>query len=265
MNQAAFAVVVVALCGFLHAGEPPTKDAILKRFADEFVMLTPGKGKFPASFQMGSTADASEQPIRTVTMKPYAICKYETTQELYEAVMGRNPARWKGRRNSVELVGWQDANDFCTKVTTLLRDAKLAGAKERIRLPTEAEWEYACRAGTTTEWSFGDDVKNLPEHAWFKENSKGNDPPVGAKAANPWGLYDMHGYNWEWCQDDWAGDYKDAPTDGSARRVDGAKDKVIRGGAWPTPANTTRSAHRGHVPAETSDDTIGFRCVKVAD
>ena len=132
-------------------------------------------------------------------------------------------------------------------------------------MPSEAEWEYACRAGTTTAWSFGDDVAMLGKHAWFKENSAGNDPPVGKKAPNPWGLYDMHGYNWEWCQDDWAADYKDAPTDGSARSVDGAKDKVIRGGAWPTPADTTKSAYRTHAAADRRDDTIGFRCVKSAD
>src|SRR4051794_14633037 len=135
MIQRTTFMFVLAICGTQF--DPPP---ILKRFADEFVTLTPGEGKFPPSFQMGSTAEASEQPVRTVKMKPFAICKYETTQELYEAVMGANPSKWKGRRNSVELVSWQDANEFCAKVTTLLRDRKWLAVKERIRLPSEAEW-----------------------------------------------------------------------------------------------------------------------------
>jgi formylglycine-generating enzyme required for sulfatase activity len=242
----------------------PRKDEILKRFADEFVTLTPGQGRYPASFRMGSTTDSSEQPVHTVKFgSSFAINKYEVTQELYQVVVGVNPAKWKGPRNSVEVVSWQEANDFCAKVTGLLRAAKHLSEKERIRLPSEAEWEYACRAGTDTAWSFGDDLAKLTDYAWYKENSKGHDPPVGEKKVNPWGLYDMHGYNWEWCADDWAADYKDAPADGTPYRANAKADKVIRGGAWPTAANTTRSAYRGHVPADRRDDTIGFRCVRV--
>src|SRR5206468_755631 len=155
-----------------------------------------------------------------------------------------------------------EANEFCARVSKLLHAARLIGTEETVRLPSEAEWEYACRAGTETAWSFGDEVGPLTHYAWFKENSKGHDPPVGMKKANPWGLYDMHGYNWEWCADDWAPDYRGAPTDGRPRRVAEATDKVVRGGAWPTAADTTRSAFRHHVPADRRDDTIGFRCVK---
>ena len=100
-----------------------------------------------------------------------------------------------------------------------------------IRLPTEAEWEYACRAGTTTAYSFGDDVKQLGDYAWFKGNAKGNDPPVGKKKPNPWGLYDMHGYIWEWCADAWHPSYEGAPSNGSAWDAADAKERVIRGGA----------------------------------
>jgi formylglycine-generating enzyme required for sulfatase activity len=241
----------------------PRKEEILKTFADEFVMLTPGQGKYAASFVMGSKTSAAEEPAHRVTFAhAFAMGKYEVTQELYQVVVGTNPAKWKGPRNSVEMISWQEANDFCVRVTKLLRAAKSIGDDETIRLPSEAEWEYACRAGTETAWSFGDDVAQLTHYAWFKENSKGHDPPVGMKKSNPWGFYDMHGYNWEWCADDWAPDYQGAPADGRARRVDGATEKVIRGGAWPTAANTTRSAYRQHVPAERRDDTIGFRCVK---
>ena len=241
----------------------PRKAEILKQFADEFAPLTPGAGKFPASFTMGSKHSPAEQPTRTVTFKySFAIAKYEVTQELYQVVIGTNPAKFKGPRNSIEMTSWHEANAFCVKATELLRAAKHIGEKETIRLPSEAEWEYACRAGTDTAWSFGDDVKDLGLYCWYKDNSKGHDPPVGEKKANPWGLYDMHGYNWEWCADDWAADYKSTLSDGSANREKDAKDRAVRGGAWPTAAETTRSAHRHHVAADHRDDTIGFRCVK---
>ena len=190
------------------------------------------------------------------------MAKYEVTQELYHVVMGKNTAKFQGPRNGMDQVNWHEANEFCAKATKMLRDAKLIEAKERIRLPSEAEWEYCCRAGTTTAWSFGDDVTELGKYSWFKDNSAKEDPPVGKKAPNPWGLYDMHGYVWEWCADGWHPDYKDAPTDGSARGAGESKDRVIRGGAYPDPAEKLRSAYRHHVPAETRSGAIGFRCVK---
>src|SRR5439155_24293449 len=132
------------------------------------------------------------------------------------------PAKWKGPRNSVEMVNWHEANDFCAKVALQLRRLKLLDADEEIRLPSEAEWEYACRAGTTTDYSFGDKVEDLGKYSWYKPNSPGNDRPVGKKLPNDWGLFDMHGYVWEWCADSVHPDYKNAPADGSA---------------WTTPEN----------------------------
>src|SRR5262245_37223123 len=142
------------------------KDRILKRFVEEFVPLTPGEGKYPASFRMGSDGDLpdSEKPAHEVNLRrPFAMAKYEVTQELYEAVMGKNPSRWKGPRNSVEMVNWEEANDFCRMATAELRKRKLLAEDEQVRLPTEAEWEYACRAGTKTRYSFGDDANALGE------------------------------------------------------------------------------------------------------
>lgn len=269
MKSIAFALAACAAAVSLTAAAPekfdpfPRKKEILKLFVEEFVPLTPGKGPHPQSFRMGSTDAADQQPVHEVTLgKPFAVAKNEVTQELYQVVIGINPSKWKGPRNAVELTTWHDAVAFCDKVTALLREEKLIGATEKIRLPSEAEWEYACRAGTKTAWSFGDDLNDLTQYCWYNGNSKGFDPPVGQKKANPWGLFDMHGYNWEWVQDDYAADYAKTPRDGTAFVGAAGSDKVIRGGAWSAPANASRSAHRFHAKAAQKDDTLGFRCVK---
>ena len=243
-------------------------DRVLKLFVAEFVTLKPGEGKFPASYSMGSAdtaAPASEQPVVLVTFKrPFAVAKYEVTQELWNLVTGKNPSKWKGSRNSAEMLSWDEADGFCIKVTALLQHRKLLDKNEVIRLPSEAEWEYACRAGTTTRYSFGDDVVDLGAHAWFRDNSRGHDPPVGRKKPNPWGLYDMHGYIWEWCADAWSDDHKGASTSGKPRVYKDAKERVIRGGSWADSADEARSAYRGKAARGEKSDRIGFRCVKAA-
>jgi formylglycine-generating enzyme required for sulfatase activity len=170
------------------------------------------------------------------------VAKYEVTQELWEKVMGSNPSKWKGRRNSVEMLSFAEAVEFCAKATALLREAKLIEAAQEVRLPTEAEWEVFAKAGTSTAWSFGDDVKDLDAHAWHTGNAAGNDPPVGAKKPNPWGLYDVHGYLWEWC----------STADGGA---------VLRGGSWKDPAEKLKTAFRQPARKELKDDAVGLRCV----
>ena len=244
--------------------KPPyrNKEDALKLFAGEFVAITPGKGKFPASFRMGSAdGPKSERPVHEVKLsKPFALAKYEVTQELYQAVMGKNPSKWQGPRNSVEMVSWKEAVEFCRKATAEMHRLKLIGADEVIRLPSEAEWEYACRAGTTTPYSCP--AADIKDYCWFKGNSKGYDPPVGAKKPNPWGLYDMHGYIWEWCADGWHADYAGAPADGSAWGEKDAKEHVIRGGSWNDPAESCRCAARAGRAADFRSDTVGFRCVR---
>jgi formylglycine-generating enzyme required for sulfatase activity len=260
-------LVCVGCVALAPGGDKPIDKAeqVLRRFVDEFVVLKPGAEAHPASFRMGSAGDApaQEQPAHTVTLKqPFAIARYEVTQELYEAIMGRNPSKWGGPRNSVEMVNWDEAVQFCRKATAELRRLKLLAEGEEIRLPSEAEWEYACRAGTTTRYSFGDDAAALGAYCWFTGNAKGNDPPVGAKKPNPWGLYDVHGYIWEWCQDAWHPTYEGAPADGSAWEAAGAKERVLRGGAWTETAENCRSATRGRRAADYRSDAVGFRCVR---
>lgn len=248
---------------------------LLKLFVDELVPITPGKGKFPKSFQMGSaTGEPSEQPVHTVTLQQdFWISKYEVPQNLYEVIMGRNPSRWKGPRNSVEMMNWASANTFCEMLTLYLRLHKLIGDDEEIRLPTEAEWEYCCRAGTQTAYSFGDTAQKsgdkgkeasiLDEYAWHTGNAAGNDPPVGALKPNLWGLYDMHGYLWEFVADPWHEDYKNAPTDGSVWKVETENPShVARGGAWTDRYDRLRSAFRVKVTPETTSPALGLRCVK---
>lgn len=169
--------------------------------------------------------------------------KFETLQNVYEVIMGRNPSRWPGGDHSVEMVSWDDAVAFCEKVTVRLREAKLIEAGEEVRLPTEAEWEQLCRAGTKTAYSFGDDALDLGDYCWYTANAAGNDPPAGAKKPNPWGLFDVHGYVWEWCADQ-LGD-----------------ERPIRGGAWTSKAADCRSDSRQSIHREARVPDVGFRCV----
>lgn len=239
---------------------------LLQTFRDEFISLVPGDGeneKIPAEFTMGDdSGDESQRPAHRVKLAaPFQIARYEVPQNLWEAVMGRNPSKWKGPRNSVEMLSFDDAQAFCRKATKLMRTAELIGPKQAIRLPSEAEWEYAARAGTTTRYSFGDDARLLVDFGWFHGNAAGNDPPVGAKKPNAWKLYDVHGYLWEWCADAWHDDYSGAPADGSAWTAGDGKRRVLRGGSWKDDAERLTSAYRRAEDASFKDDAVGLRCV----
>ncbi|WP_166826774.1 formylglycine-generating enzyme family protein [Thalassoroseus pseudoceratinae] len=280
--QLVLCFAVVAWSHLASADEPAGRSkptALLKTFTDELVSITPGQGKFPKSFRMGSEdGKPAERPVHEVTFsKPFAIGCYEVPQNLYEIVMGENPSRWKGPRNSVEMMSWQDANTFCNRLTKLLRQEKLIADNELIRLPTEAEWEYCCRAGTESAYSFGafatkpGDVGKtasvLDAYGWHTGNAAGNDPPVGALKPNPWGLYDMHGYLAEFVADDWHENYQNAPVDGTAWATkkptkSAATRKVIRSGSWRDAYPELRSAARQAFGQNEKSDAVGFRCVK---
>lgn len=271
------------LCAFVaastlaFAGENADNDrmTLLETFHAEFVEITPGDGVFPKSFIMGSSnGEKSEGPPHEVTFsRKFAMARYEVPQNLYAAVMGNNPSAWKGPRNSVELTAWTDAVRFCREATKQMRAAKLIGNEEEIRLPSEAEWEYCCRAGSTTAYSFGDaavepvdlgdQASLLDPYAWHTGNAAGNDPPVGAKKPNAWGLYDMHGYLWEFVADEWHGNYDGAPANPEpwGNSKPGVL-RVIRGGSWRDRHELLRSATRWPIPDHARSDAIGFRCVK---
>ena len=256
--------VVLAACATARAAETADDLALLTTFRREFVEIVPGRGKFPAAFEMGRAAGPAEErpPHRVAFDYSFAIARYEVPQNLWQAVMGGNPSRWKGPRNSVEMLSYDDAGEFCRRVTARLREAKLIGPRQLVRLPSEAEWEYAARAGTMTLYSFGDDEKDLDEHAWSTRNAQGNDPPVGAKRANAWNLHDVHGYLWEWCADAWHDNYAGSPADGSAWTTAGdPARRVLRGGSWKDPAERLTSSFRRAAARELKDDAVGLRCV----
>jgi formylglycine-generating enzyme required for sulfatase activity len=166
--------------------------------------------------------------------------------------MGTNPSKFKGRNNPVETVSWK-------KVQTFIQRLNEHDSANKYRLPTEAEWEYAARAGTTSAYSFGDDASQLGQYAWYRDNSDSQTHPVGLKQPNPWGLYDMHGNVWEWVQD-WYGDYpKNAVT--SSTGPSGGERRVVRGGSWVSvsDAGFLRSALRCSSTPDFYNVNVGFR------
>lgn len=256
--------VIFCLASQAVQAAAPNAAELLKTFRDEFVPITPGEGGFPAKFKMGRDGGpASERPAHEVTLKRrFHIARYEVPQNLWQAVMGDNPSKWKGPRNSVEMLTFAEAQEFCRKATEQMRASKLITPQQSIRLPSEAEWEYVARAGTTTVYSFGDSVDELGQYGWFHGNAAGNDPPVGAKKPNAWKLYDVHGYLWEWCTDTWHDDYRGAPSDGSAWTQGGdLKKRVLRSGSWKDPAEKLTSSFRRGADDDLKDDAVGLRCV----
>jgi formylglycine-generating enzyme required for sulfatase activity len=189
----------------------------------EFVLIPAG------SFLMGDEKGLDwEKPVHKVTItKPFYLGKYEVTQEQWQAVMGNNPSYFKGPKNPVEMVSWYGCHAFRAKL-----NEKFSSGGVKFGLPTEAQWEYACRAGTTTRYSFGDDPAKLDDYAWWSENAKDTTHPVGQKKPNAWGLCDMHGNVWERCVD-WFGEdyYAKSPAEDPVGPDSGAS-RVLRGGSW---------------------------------
>ena len=215
----------------------------------EFVLIP--DGKFTIAW---TEEEVSKQKVVTIS-KPFYLGKYEVTQEQWVAVMGTgiNPSNNQGRTNPVEHVSWNDVQEFVKKLN------EKEGVKQ-YRLPTEAEWEHAARAGTDTEYFFGNDPAALGEYAWFSQNSNDTTHPVGEKKPNPWGLYDIYGNVWEWVQDwysreDWF--QEGAVTDPAG--PERGSHRVIRGGSWSYGAEDCRSADRYYNAPDDRYHDLGFR------
>jgi sulfatase modifying factor 1 len=227
-------------------------------------------------FTMGDKDEVDAAP-HEVTVSSFYMDKHLVTQEQYEKLMKDNPSRWKGAKNPVEGVRWSDCVKFCNErsraegltpcydLTTWQCNFEANG----YRLPTEAEWEYACRAGTDTKYFFGNSVSSLSDYAWFDKNSGGHPQPVGQKKPNSWGLYDICGNLWEWCNDFYKVDYyAEAPKDNPRGPKEGDT-KVVRGGAWKFSDQNCRCGYRynenpGYVDVCFGYDIYGFRCVRNA-
>jgi formylglycine-generating enzyme required for sulfatase activity len=216
--------------------------------------------------------DADEGPVHKVRISPFACMRVPVTRRVYAEVLGEDPGWPEGAAadRPVNNVSWFDAIRFCNSLSEregLSPCYQIASeavtwqfAANGYRLLTEAEWEYACRAGSTGSWSFGDG-KLLEKHAWFEANSGGEPHPVGTRKPNRWGLYDMQGNVWEWCWD-WYGPYTSQPQADPVGAEDGS-DRSLRGGAFITPRNL-RSAIRGWFVPENRNRIIGFRCARGA-
>lgn len=219
----------------------------------------------PGIFKMGSVphqGSAEEQPQHLVTIKSFLLGKYLVTQGQWKALMGKLPAcRFKGDKLPVERVSWNDAQKFCQQLT------KKTG--RNYTLPSETQWEYACRGGTTTPFSFGEtltvDVANFNGEHTFREEPRGSyfhSTNEGGKfPPNAFGLYDMHGNLWEWCADNWLDDYSTSLRDSSSYQNKNSKYRVVRGGSWHEPPALCRSAARLRVLQSDADEFMGFRVV----
>ena len=228
-------------------------------------------------FEMGSkNGSPDESPVHRVRISPFWMDRYEVVQEEFKKYQISDPSHFKNPKNPLEQINWTDAAIYCNE-RSLAEGLEPCYDEETwkcnfdangYRLPTEAEWEYACRAGTSTAYSFGNNVRELKEYGWFTDNSSKKTHPIGQKQPNPWGLYDMHGNVAEWCNDLYAADYyKQSPEQDPKGPLKG-KERVLRGGAWNSSVEACRSAYRTSDPSidDTclASDAIGFRCVRSA-
>ena len=230
------------------------------------------------TFTMGSPANEPErdddETQHQVTVISFYMGKNEVTQKEYQEVMGTNPSDYKGNNLPVERVSWFDAVDYCNKRSqreglTPVYTYTISGSgyirtitwncsANGYRLPTEAEWEYACRAGTATAYNTGAGINN--NTGWYDANSGDTPHPVGQKPANAWGLYDMHGNVWEWCWD-WYGAYPGGAQTDPVGAASGSA-RVMRGGCWILPAHFARSACRGYIDPDNQFFFLGFRLAR---
>jgi formylglycine-generating enzyme required for sulfatase activity len=239
--------------------------------APEMVLIPKG------GYTMGDKDEDDAKPHHVVISSFY-LDKYLVTQEHYQKVMGANPSRWKGDKNPVEQVRWSDAVKYCNTRSKLegfqpcydLTNWQCNFEADGYRLPTEAEWEYACRAGTTTPYFFPIRSSKLADYAWYEKNSGGHPHPVGLKEPNPWGLFDMTGNVWQWCNDFYKVDYYQESLEADPKGPSKGEAKVVRGGAWRFSDETCRSGYRynenpGYADVCFGYDIYGFRCARKAD
>ena len=219
----------------------------------DMVWIKPGS--FMRYYKVNSS---SELPQQVTLTKGFWLGKYEVTQAQYKAVMGSNPAKNYGVGDNypVYYVTWHDATNFCAKLNAQEKAAGRLPNGYEYTLPTEAQWEYACRAGTTGDYNVNG--ATLSDLGWYADNSNSKTHPVGQKKPNAWGLYDMHGNVWEWCFD-WYGGYPSTTSLTDPQGATTGSYRVIRGGGWRSSANDCQSARRGNNSPGIKENYCGFR------
>jgi formylglycine-generating enzyme required for sulfatase activity len=261
MSRLVLAFVLFGLSTGVGVGQEITEE-LTNSIGMKLVLIPKG------TFMMGSPEseegrEKGEVQHEVTLSKDFYLGVTEITQAQYQKVMGENPSYYQGDKvqgdssnHPVEWVSREDAAEFCNKLSALPKERK---AGRVYRLPTEAEWEYACRAGSKSAYSFGDERDSLGDYAWFSENGDGKSHPVGKKKPNAWGLYDMHGNVWEWCSD-WDGKYPNGAVSDPVGPLEGSY-RVFRGGSWCIGAASCRSANRnGDFPSfRIIDFSCGFR------
>ncbi len=250
-NVLTLATAVLAVAGVRAVPPPATRTIDLGNGVRmEFVLVAPG------AFTMGSVpddGDGDEKPQHKVKLtRAYYIGKYEVTQRQWAAVMPDNPSQFRGEDLPVDSVSWDDCQRFLTRAA--------AKAGVTLRLPTEAQWEFACRAGTTTRWPWGADEAAAGDYAWIELNSSGTTHAVGRKKPNAWGLYDVCGNVAEWCQDWYANPYPPGDATDPVGPASGVS-RVLRGGTWSDNPFALRSAARNCIGPSLRTSGTGFRCV----
>jgi len=248
------AIVFSQIAPNLQEVSAPSKaiDTVVNTLGMTFVGIEAGR------FEMGGADSgvASEVPVRQVKIAPFYLGKYEVTQAEWFEVMGQNPSQYKDPRRPVDQVTWTDVQEFIQRLNEKEKTSS-------YRLPSEAEWEYAARAGSQGDYGFEGDSSLLAKYAWFGQQGNVGTRPVGQRLENAWGLYDMHGNVWEWVEDCWHDNYQGAPTGGKAWLENGdCAVRVLKGGGWNSDAFYVRSRVRGSYGYGLNDVGNGFRLVK---
>jgi formylglycine-generating enzyme required for sulfatase activity len=275
-------LVAAALCGVAGCNQEPRPGGAARNTPSAHQATITNPDGMPlvlvaaGEFVMGDDGgDADEKPAHSVQVGAFYMDAQEVTQRSYVALMERNPSKFQGPDKPVDQVDWYHAALYCNMRSrkeglkpcydpkTLACNFEASG----YRLPTEAEWEYACRAGSASKYSGGDDPAQLKHSAWFKENAGQTSHPVRQKAPNAWGFFDMHGNVAEWCHDNYDENYFQQKEHQNPRGPATGEKRVLRGGSWAASAEACRSSARNSETPRLADacfgsDTYGFRCVR---